>query len=157
MSSLRHCLLPPYFRMSTMLRERLTICNFLSDRCSKRKRFSKQRRRRSSNRANLPWAQRETECVSFEKHINHDTSCKYRRDFVFEMHEAVQEAHQKFLSDLKLQKEKHSKEKEQMRGELLEMSHELEELKALNLKKERAMDDKEEQVRPTRFILSFTS
>ena len=70
------------------------------------------------------------------------------------MHEAVQEAHQKFLSDLKHQKEKHSQDREQMKDELRQMSNELEELKVLNSKKEQAVGDKEEQVRLAKFVFS---
>ena len=72
------------------------------------------------------------------------------------MHEAVQEAHQKFLSDLKHQKEKHSQDREQMKDELRQMSNELEELKVLNSKKEQAVGDKEEQVRLAKFVLFFS-
>jgi len=52
----------------------------------------------------------------------------FRRDYIFEMHEAVQEAHQKFSSDLEMQNESHRQEKECMMNEIAELNHQVEQL-----------------------------
>lgn len=70
----------------------------------------------------------------------------FRRQYVFEMHEAVQEAHCKFSVDSKLQSQNYAPTKDQFTDQIKELKERIEDLERENQEKTHQLEEKEHLV-----------